>query len=87
MGNAKKLCPNFQASVRFAVTRWLPSAEKRGFGTGLTRELASATLGGRTKQNGIANGRRNSLMLGRKLFSMPTTAPSTLQTLRRSTGG
>jgi len=67
MDNAKKLGPNFPASVRFAMTRWLPSAEKKGFGIGLTREVAAATLGGKTKQNGTANGRRNSPMLGRKI--------------------
>lgn len=75
---SSRSCPIFRASVRLAIIRWLPSAEKSSFGIGPTREDASATLGGRTKQNGTENGRRNSLMFGRKLFTAPTTAPSIL---------
>ena len=80
MGNAKKLSPIFQASVRLAITRWLPSAAKSRFGIGLTREDASATLGGRTKQNGTALGKTSFPMNGRKSFTMPKTVNDTSQT-------
>ena len=80
MGNAKKLSPIFQASVRLAITRWLPSAEKSRFGIGLTREDASATLGERTKQNGIAGGKDSFPSTGRRLSIMPKTVSDTSQT-------
>ena len=79
MGNAKKLSPIFQASVRLAITRWLPSAEKSRFGIGLTREDASATLGGRTKQNGTAAGKDIFPSTGRRLYTNQKPVRNTSQ--------
>jgi len=79
MDNAKKVSPTFQASVRLAAIRSLQSAEKSGFGIGLTKESACVTLGGRTKPDGTALGRDSFPASGRKLSTTPRMALSTSQ--------
>ena len=79
MGNTKKLNPTFQASVRLAIIRWLQSAEKSRFGTGLTKDAAPVTLGGKTKPNGTALEKNSFPSTGRRLSTKPKTVRSTSQ--------
>ena len=79
MGNTKKLSPTFRASVRLAVIRWLQSAEKSGFGIGLTKDVATVTLGGKTKPNGTALGKDCFPTTGRRLSKKTKTVSSTSQ--------
>jgi hypothetical protein len=84
---AKRPCLIFQQLVRLVLARWWQSVAKSRFGTGLTEELAFATLGGKAKVNGIALGRALSLQIGRRLSLGPRVARSTSQMCELLTDG
>jgi len=58
----------------------LQSAEKSGFGTGLTKGVSFAIRGGRMKRNGIALGKTSFPFIGKRSFTVPETVNDTSQT-------
>ncbi len=69
----------FQASVLPAKDRWLQSAEKFAFGTGLTKGVSFAIRGGRMKRGGTALGRTSFPLIGKSSSTLPETVNDTSQ--------